>query len=74
MTEGPVLQLSDSKQFVIQTDASCIGNGVLLTQNVNPVSFLAKNFVLNANSSTYVRELHATTTAIQKWRYYLLGK
>lgn len=48
--------------------------GTALTQKRPPNFILAKQFGQTANSSTYVHEIHAITTAIQKWRYYLLGK
>lgn len=76
MTTAPVLQLPDfSKESVIQTDASGIGMGTILTQNGHPVSFFSKSFCSKLqNSSTYVRELHAITTAVHKWRHYLFRK
>lgn len=43
-------------------------------QHNHPVAFFSKPFcprILKA--STYVRELDAITTAVKKWRQYLLG-
>jgi transposase InsO family protein len=48
--------------------------GAVLMQNNHPIAFFSKPFCQRLlNSSTYVRELHAITTAVKKWRQYLLG-
>lgn len=67
MTKAPNLTLPDfTKQFIIQPDASRNGMGTVLTQNGHPISFFRKKFFPKLiNSSTYVRELHAITAAIQ---------
>jgi len=60
--------------FVIQTDASGVGMGAILSQQGHPVAYFSKQFCPKLhNSSTYVRELCAITSTIQKWRQYLLG-
>lgn len=39
-------------------------------QNNHPIAFFSKKFCPKLlNASTYVRELHAITTAGQKWRH-----
>lgn len=75
LTKAPILALPDfTKTFVLQTDASGTGIGAVLTQNGHPVSYFSKKLCPKLqNSSTYVRELHAITTAVQKWRHYFLG-
>lgn len=75
MVEAPVLKLPDfTKQFVIQNDASGYRMGAVLIQNAPPISFFSKRLCPKLQcSSTYVRELHAITTAVQNWRHYLLG-
>lgn len=45
-----------------------------LTQRGYAIAFFSKLFCLRMqHASTYVRELHAITTAMRKWRQYLLG-
>lgn len=67
MTKAPILALP-------VTDASGIAMGAVLMQNGHPIAFFSKPFCPRLlRSSTYVRELHAITTAVKKWRQYLLG-
>ncbi|KAI4347719.1 hypothetical protein L6164_008503 [Bauhinia variegata] len=75
MTESPVLALPNFEQeFFVETDASGSGMGVVLLQNGHPISYHSKKFCPRfLQASTYVRELHAITSAIKKWRTYLLG-
>lgn len=76
MTKAPVSSLPDfSKTFILQTDASARGLGAVLHQNGHPIAFLSKTFCSKLkNASTYVRELHAIITSIQKRRHYLFGR
>lgn len=49
--------------------------GAVSTQNGHPISFFSKKICPKLKkSSTYVRELHAITSPVQKQRHYLLGK
>ena len=76
MTHAPVLRLPDfTRDFVIETDASHYGIGAVLMQDNHPISFFSKKIgpKLQA-SSTYIKELHAITEAVRKWRQYLLGR
>lgn len=73
VTNAQVLILPDFlKTFIVQTNATSTGLGVVLQQNGHPIAFLSKKFYNKLkNASTYLRELHAITTAVQKWRHYL---
>jgi len=69
MVSALVLRLPDfQKDFILETDASGMGMGVVLQRDEHPISFFNKKFCPKLlNSSTYVRELHAITEVIKKW-------
>ncbi|MCI13270.1 hypothetical protein A2U01_0034387, partial [Trifolium medium] len=75
MTKAPTLALPDFTQpFILETDASGIAMGAVLMQNSHPIAFFSKPFCPRlCKASTYICELHAITTAVKKWRQYLLG-
>ena len=75
LCQAPVLRLPDfNSEFVIETDASGIGMGAILSQHHHPLAFFSKPFCSKLlPASTYVRELAAITTTVKKWRQYLLG-
>ncbi|GAU36702.1 hypothetical protein TSUD_16140 [Trifolium subterraneum] len=75
MSEAPVLGLPNfEEKFVLETDASGLGMGAVLIQNNHPICYFSKQFCPRmVQASTYVRELCAITTAVKKWRTYLLG-
>ncbi|GAU26773.1 hypothetical protein TSUD_317710 [Trifolium subterraneum] len=75
MTQAPTLALPDfSQPFDIETDASGCAMGAVLMQQSHPIAFFSQPFCPKLQrSSTYVRELHAITSAVKKWRQYPLG-
>ncbi|XP_058767801.1 uncharacterized protein LOC131641513 [Vicia villosa] len=76
MTEAPVLHLPHfSQTFVLETDASAVAVGAVLSQQGHPLAFFSKKLCnLLQTSSVYVREMYAITEAVKKWRQYLIGR
>lgn len=71
----PVLATPNfSQPFILETDTSDIAMGTVLQQQSHPITFFSKVFCqMMQTTSTYVRELHAITVAMRKWRHCLLG-
>ena len=69
----PVLALQDfSRPFLVETDASGTGIGVVLMQGGHPSTFLSK--ALGPRSlglSTYEKEYMAILLVLEQWRSYL---
>ncbi|MCI65365.1 hypothetical protein A2U01_0086623, partial [Trifolium medium] len=58
-----------SSHFVVQTDASGYAMGAVLLQKDLPLAFYSSVFCPRlAKASTYIRELHAITSAVKRWR------
>ncbi|KAI5414704.1 hypothetical protein KIW84_040249 [Lathyrus oleraceus] len=73
LSNSPVLAIPNmQKPFVVETDASSTGVGVVLMQDGHPVAFISK--VLSPKNmllSVYDRELLALVHAVSKWHQYL---
>lgn len=76
MSNTPVLQLPDySKAFTVETDASSIGIGVVLTQEGHPLAYFSKALGIRGQAMyTYEKELMDVVTAVKKWAPYLMDK
>nr|KYP75413.1 Retrovirus-related Pol polyprotein from transposon 297 family [Cajanus cajan] len=76
MAALPILAVPNfSKQFVVESDASSRGIGVVLLQEGRPLAFMSKALSEKAQKkSVYERELMAIVLAVQKWRHYLMGR
>jgi RNase H-like domain found in reverse transcriptase len=79
-TEEPVLLMPDqSKPFQIESDASKVATGAVLTQldsngDRHPVAFLSKTFSETERKyEIYDRELLGIIRALKEWRHYIQG-
>ena len=75
MIQVPVLALPDfAKKFVVESDASRTGLGVVLMQDGRPITYYSKALSGRALArSTYKKELMAIILSVHQWRNYLLG-
>lgn len=75
LSDALVLGLPDFQlPFMMETDASSVGMGAVLSQHGHPIAFFSKPFSPKLlHTSTYVRELFLITATVKKWRQYLLG-
>jgi hypothetical protein len=68
ITSAPILTLPDfSKDFIVETDASAVTVGAVLSQSGHSLAFFSKKLCPRMQAaSTYVREMYAITEAIKK--------
>jgi hypothetical protein len=73
LVSAPVLALPNFEQsFIIETNASNEGVGVVLMQGGHPLAFLRKALGVKSRSlSTYEKKYMAILLAVQQWRAYL---
>ncbi|KAF3626532.1 hypothetical protein FXO37_30327 [Capsicum annuum] len=76
LTQAPVLALRDAtKLFIVETDASGTGIGVVHMQEGHPIAFISKAISpKHTAKSVYDRELLAIVQSVTKWSQYLLGQ
>ena len=78
---SPILQLPrEGVKFRVETDASDIATGMMLSQSINgsewhPVAFQSKMLGEHkVNYSTYDKELLVIVRVVQEWRHILLSR
>lgn len=75
LISAPVLALPNYSQiFIVETDASGKGIGVVLMQLGHPIAYISKSLAPKHQIlSVYDRELLALLLAITRWSHYLLN-
>ncbi|MCI45965.1 hypothetical protein A2U01_0067205, partial [Trifolium medium] len=76
MVSLPVLGIPNFElSFDVTTDASGLAVGAVLSQDNHPLAFFSKKLCPRMQAaSAYEREMYAITSAVKKWRHYLLGR
>ena len=79
MTKAPVLANPDFKEpFIIQTDASTVAIGAVLSQNINdkehPIAYISRKLLpREQNYSTIEKECLAIVWSVESFSYYISG-
>lgn len=64
-----VLQMPNFREFILETDASRFGLGVVQHQSKGPIAFFNKQFPTSIrNTSAYIQEMVTMVEIIKKWR------
>lgn len=76
LSSTPVLALPNFAQdFTLETDASGIGIGAVLSQGGHPIAYYSQKLSPRTQKTpTYHCEMFAITQSVAKWRQYLLGR
>ncbi|GJY66503.1 ty3-gypsy retrotransposon protein [Tanacetum coccineum] len=76
MIQTPILAFPNfDAEFVIETNTSGIGLGVVLQQCGHPIAYLSKTLAPKHQSlSTYEKEFMAVVLALEKWKCNLLDR
>ncbi|KAI0520337.1 hypothetical protein KFK09_007809 [Dendrobium nobile] len=74
ISSAPILSLPNfDKLFVVDTDASSIGVGAVLSQEGKPIAFFSEKLCPTRQKwSAYEQEFYAIVRALKQWEPYLL--